>query len=117
MTTIQIELPEATALAARDAGLLTPQALERLINDALRRKQAGGSLLSGADRVGSGSAPPLPREDAGGSFLPGSPAARRATSRLRRDSQRDQAAHPARAAARRPGRQLRDGSALSGNPP
>jgi uncharacterized protein (DUF1778 family) len=35
MTTIQIELPDATALAARDAGLLTPQALERLINDAL----------------------------------------------------------------------------------
>ena len=37
MTTIQIELPEATAEAARDAGLLTPQALERLLNDALRK--------------------------------------------------------------------------------
>ena len=46
MTTIQIELPDSTALAARDAGLLTPQALERLINDALRRKQAADSLLS-----------------------------------------------------------------------
>ncbi len=46
MATIQIESPDATALAARDAGLLTPQALERLIIDALRRKQAADSLLS-----------------------------------------------------------------------
>ena len=33
MTTIQIELPDATAQAARAAGLLTPQALERLLGD------------------------------------------------------------------------------------
>lgn len=39
MTTIQIELPEATAQAARAAGLLTSQALERLLNEALQRKQ------------------------------------------------------------------------------
>lgn len=39
MTTIQIELPEATARAAREAGLLTPQALDRLLNEALRRQQ------------------------------------------------------------------------------
>lgn len=37
MTTIQIELSETTANAARDAGLLTPEALERLLNDALKR--------------------------------------------------------------------------------
>ena len=40
MTTIQIELPEATAQAAREAGLLTSQALERLLNEALRRRRA-----------------------------------------------------------------------------
>ena len=40
MTKIQIELPEATAKAARDAGLLTPQALDRLLTDALKRRQA-----------------------------------------------------------------------------
>ncbi|MDP2822054.1 MAG: hypothetical protein Q8O52_05160 [Sulfuritalea sp.] len=40
MMTIQIELPDATVQAARDAGLLTTQALERLLNDALRRKCA-----------------------------------------------------------------------------
>lgn len=63
MTTIQIELPEATANAARDAGLLTPQALERLINDALRRKQAADSLLSIADRVAAAGIPPMSMEE------------------------------------------------------
>ena len=63
MTTIQIELPDATANAARDAGLLTPQALERLINDALRRKQAADSLLSIADRVATAGIPPMSMEE------------------------------------------------------
>jgi hypothetical protein len=34
MTRIQIDLPDATAQAARDAGLLTPEALLRLLIDA-----------------------------------------------------------------------------------
>ena len=38
MTTIRIELPDATAQAAQAAGLLTPLALERLISDALRTR-------------------------------------------------------------------------------
>lgn len=38
MTRIQIELPDATAQAASKAGLLTPQALERLLNEALQRQ-------------------------------------------------------------------------------
>ena len=63
MTTIQIELPDATANAARDAGLLTPQALERLINDALRRKQAADSLLSIAERVAAAGVPPMSMEE------------------------------------------------------
>lgn len=63
MTTIQIELPDATANAARNAGLLTPQALERLINDALRRKQAADSLLSIAGRVAAAGIPPLSMEE------------------------------------------------------
>ena len=63
MTTIQIELPDATANAARDAGLLTPQALERLINDALRRKQAADSLLSVAERVAAAGIPPMSMEE------------------------------------------------------
>ncbi len=41
MTIIQIELPEATAQAARGAGLLTPQALDRLLTDMARATARG----------------------------------------------------------------------------
>lgn len=63
MTTIQIELPDATAQAARDAGLLTTQALVRLLNDALRRRQAADSLLAIADRVAAAGIPPMSMEE------------------------------------------------------
>lgn len=63
MTKIQIELPDATAQAARDAGLLTPQALERLLTEALRRKQAADSLLSIADRVAAAGIEPMSMEE------------------------------------------------------
>jgi len=46
MTKIQIELPDATAKAARDAGLLTPQALDRLLTDTIRRQQAAVEPMS-----------------------------------------------------------------------
>ena len=59
MTKIEIELPEATAKAARDAGLLTPQALERLLTDAIRRQQTADKLLSVADRVAGAGIEPL----------------------------------------------------------
>jgi hypothetical protein len=62
MTKIQIELPEATAKAARDAGLLTSQALERLLTDAIRRRQAADSLLTIADRVAEAGVAPMPME-------------------------------------------------------
>lgn len=63
MTTIQIELPDATAQAARDAGLLTPQALDRLLTDALRRREAADSLLSIADRVAAAGIEPMSMEE------------------------------------------------------
>jgi hypothetical protein len=50
MTMIQIDLPEATANAAREAGLLTPAALEKLLVEAIRR-QAGRRLLDVAKRI------------------------------------------------------------------
>jgi hypothetical protein len=63
MAKIEIELPDATAIAARDAGLLTPQALERLLIEAIKRRQAGDRLLSIADRVAAvGIAPMSPEE-------------------------------------------------------
>lgn len=63
MTTIQIELPEATAQAARDAGLLTPQALDRLLTDALKRQQAADSLLSIAERVAAAAIAPMSMDE------------------------------------------------------
>lgn len=63
MTRIQIDLPEATAQAARDAGLLTTEALSRLLNDALRRRQAADALLAIADRVAAAGIPPMTMEE------------------------------------------------------
>lgn len=63
MTTIQIELPDATAKAARDAGLLTPQALDRLLTDALKRQQAADSLLLIADRVAAAGIEPMSMDE------------------------------------------------------
>jgi predicted glycosyl hydrolase (DUF1957 family) len=59
MTTIQIEWPDATVQAACDAGLLTTQVLEPLLNEAIRRKQATNALLLIADRVTAAGIPPL----------------------------------------------------------
>ena len=53
MTTIEIQLSDATAKAARETGLLTPQVLDTLLTDALKRRRPADSLLSIADRVGS----------------------------------------------------------------
>lgn len=63
MTTIQIELPDATAEAARDAGLLTPQALAQMLEEALRRRQAADSLLSIAGRVAAAGVAPMSMEE------------------------------------------------------
>lgn len=63
MTKIMIELPDATAAAARDAGLLHPQALERLLTDAIKRRQAADALLSVADRVAEAGIPPMPMQE------------------------------------------------------
>lgn len=63
MARIQIELPDATAQAALEAGLLTPEALDRLLTEALRRKQAAESLLSIADRVAAAGIEPMSMEE------------------------------------------------------
>lgn len=63
MTTIQIELPDATAQAAKDAGLLTPQALERLLTQALQRQQATDALLAIAERVAQAGIAPMSMDE------------------------------------------------------
>ena len=59
MTKIQIELPDATAKAAREAGLLTPRALGRLVSEAIKRRRAADSLLTIADRVAKAGIAPM----------------------------------------------------------
>ncbi len=63
MTKIQIELPDATAQAAQAAGLLTPQALERLLSGALRKQQAAQRLLGIAEAVAAAGIPPATKEE------------------------------------------------------
>ena len=63
MTTVQVELPDITAQAARAAGLLTPQALERLLNEALRKREAANSLLSIAQRVEAAGIAPMSMQE------------------------------------------------------
>ena len=65
MAKIQIELSDATATAAREAGLLTPEALERLLTDAIRRRQAADALLAIADRVAEAGVEPMSMEEIG----------------------------------------------------
>ena len=50
MTTIQIQLPDELAQDAQAAGLLTPDAIERLLRDRLRR-QAGDALRTMWNRM------------------------------------------------------------------
>lgn len=59
MTVIEIELPDATANAARKAGLLTPEALNKLLTHALERRHGAESLLAIADRVAGAGIEPL----------------------------------------------------------
>ncbi len=60
---IQIELPDLTAQAASEAGLLTPQALDRLLTEALRRRQAADALLGVAGRVAAAGIEPMPMDE------------------------------------------------------
>ena len=63
MTTFQIELPDSTASAAQAAGLLTPEALDQLLTQALRRRAAANALLSIADRVAAAGIAPMSMQE------------------------------------------------------
>jgi hypothetical protein len=63
MTRVQIELPDATVKAAQAAGLLTPLALDRLLNAALERQRAANSLLSIADLVAAANIEPMSMQE------------------------------------------------------
>lgn len=62
MTTVQIELPEELARKAREAGLLAPDSIERVLREALRR-EAFEELLSVAEKVEAAGIPPMSMEE------------------------------------------------------
>jgi hypothetical protein len=63
MTKVQIELSDATARAAREAGLLTSEALERLLTDAIKRRRAADALLAIAERAAEAGIEPMSIEE------------------------------------------------------
>ena len=63
MNRIQIELPDATAEAAQAAGLLTPQALDRLLSGALRKQQAAAYMATVADEVAATGEAPMSMDE------------------------------------------------------
>ena len=67
MTRIQIDLPDATAEAAREAWLLSSRAIQDLLEEAMRR-QAGrraafARLLAVAPAIEAAGAPPITEEE------------------------------------------------------
>jgi hypothetical protein len=63
MSKVQIELSDETARTAREAGLLTSEALERLLTDALKRREAADRLLAIADRVAAAGVAPMSMDE------------------------------------------------------
>jgi cytochrome P450 len=64
MTTLEakLNLPDEIAREAQRAGLLTEQAIERLIEEAVRR-EAGKKLLDAMQRLRVANVPPLSEEE------------------------------------------------------
>jgi post-segregation antitoxin (ccd killing protein) len=64
MTTLEvkIDLPDELAQRAKDAGLLTNEAIEALLREALR-KQAGEDLRTMIDKLSSDGAAPMNEEE------------------------------------------------------
>ena len=62
MTTLTIDLPDNIAKEAKDAGLLTPEALVQLLKDAVRRR-AGQRLLDVARRIQATGISPMSDEE------------------------------------------------------
>jgi hypothetical protein len=65
MTTLEfkLSLPDRLAKDAQAAGLLTPEAMERLLSEELHRRQALDDLLKLADRVRDAGIPPMSMEE------------------------------------------------------
>ena len=66
MMKVEIELSDATASAEREVGLLTSKVLERLLTDAIKRRQAADALLAIADRAAEAGIEPMSMEEIDG---------------------------------------------------
>lgn len=62
MAELVVRLPDALAQRARSAGLLTDSAIERLLEEAMRR-QAGRRLLQVAEQLHAAGVPPMSEEE------------------------------------------------------
>jgi len=62
MTTLKLNLPDELARRAQSAGLLTDAALQKLLEDAIRR-DAGRRLLDAAKQLHAASIPPMSDEE------------------------------------------------------
>ena len=62
MTELKVILPDALANEAKAAGLLTPQAIERLLREAVRNK-AVNELFEAADRMAAANIPPMTMQE------------------------------------------------------
>ena len=62
MTELVVKLPDSLAQRARSAGLLTDGAIQRLLEDAMRR-ESGRRLLQVAERLHAAGVPPMSEDE------------------------------------------------------
>lgn len=63
MTELKVILPDRLAREAREAGLLSPKAIETLLREAMRRRAAAREFLAVAGRVAAARVDPLTEEE------------------------------------------------------
>ena len=63
MTTVQITLPDQLAQDAQAAGLLAPDALEKLLREAMERRAAVNQLFEAMDRAAAMNLPEMSMEE------------------------------------------------------
>lgn len=62
MTELTVQLPDDLAQRAKSAGLLSNSAIQRLLEDAMRRT-AGRKLLAVVERIQAAAIPPMSEEE------------------------------------------------------
>lgn len=62
MTTLTIDLPDSLAEEAKQAGLLTPNAMEGILRETLQRRAVSG-LFAAADTLAAASVSPMTMDE------------------------------------------------------